>query len=98
MVSARLFEPNGERCRQVCQKLGIVETDYFGLQVRGARGQSLWLNLRNEIRREVSAPLRPSASSASADGVTVPAIRFQLRVKFWVPPHLLLQESTRSPF
>ena len=71
---------------QVCQKLAIIESDYFGLQFRGPRGESnIWLNLRNEIRQEIS----------TTDGLRLPAVRFQLRVKFWVPPHLLLQESTR---
>ena len=74
----------------MCQKLGIIESDYFGLQFKGARNEELWLNLRNEIRQEISAPLRPTS-----DGLKIPAIRYQLRVKFWVPPHLLLQESTR---
>jgi len=32
---------------QVCQQLGIIELDYFGLQYIGEKGEQLWLNLRN---------------------------------------------------
>ena len=79
-------------CKQVCQKLGIIESDYFGLQFTTARKEEIWLNLRNEIRQEIHAhPFRPSSS----DGGKPAAIRFRLRVKFWVPPHLILQETTR---
>ena len=77
---------------QVCQKLGIVESDYFGLQFTTARREEIWLNLRNEIRQEIHGhPFRP----ASADGKPAAIHRFRLKPKFWVPPHLILQESTR---
>lgn len=78
---------------QVCQKLGIIESDYFGLQFTTVRKEEIWLNLRNEIRQEIHAhPFRPT----STDGSKPAAIRFRLKVKFWVPPHLILQESTRQ--
>ena len=79
--------------KQVCQKLGIIESDYFGLQFTTVRKEEIWLNLRNEIRQEIHAhPFRPT----STDGSKPAAIRFRLKVKFWVPPHLILQESTRQ--
>lgn len=66
---------------QVCECLGInKECDYFGLQYKTVKGQDVWLNLRNLIEHQVAG---------------VHPYRFALRVKFWVPPHLLLQESTR---
>ncbi|PNF14672.1 E3 ubiquitin-protein ligase MYLIP [Cryptotermes secundus] len=75
----------GQEClEKVCHCLGIsTESDYFGLKYHGAKGEELWLNLRNPIERQV---------------VGLPPYRFALRVKFWVPPHLLLQDSTRHQF
>lgn len=77
---------NGQEClEKVCEKLGIdySEKDYFGLQYRGNKGENLWLNMRNRIDRQLSGP-QP--------------FRFQLRVKFFVQPHMLLQEKTRHQF
>ncbi|XP_062845474.1 E3 ubiquitin-protein ligase MYLIP-A [Trichomycterus rosablanca] len=75
---------NGEDCLiKVCRKLGIIEVDYFGLQFSGSKGENLWLNLRNRISQQV-------------DNVT--PCRLRLRVKFFVEPHLILQEQTRHLF
>lgn len=75
---------NYEFWLQVCEYLGISnESDYFGLKYESSKGEELWLNLRNPIDRQVSC-----------HGHTSP-LRLALRVKFWVPPHLLLQETTR---
>lgn len=65
---------------QVCERLGIIEVDYFGLQYTGSKGESLWLNLRNRISQQV-------------DNVSL--CRLKLRVKFFVEPHLILQDQTR---
>lgn len=65
---------------QVCQQLGIVEVDYFGLQYAGAKGEQLWINVRNRISRQLCG--------------TAP-YRLRLRVKFFVEPQYLLQETTR---
>ena len=66
---------------QVCQKLGTIESDYFGLQfTRKNGGDPMWLNLRNPINSQVTGPS---------------PLRLQLRVKFHVQPHLVLQEVTR---
>lgn len=65
---------------QVCRRLGIIEVDYFGLQFTGSKGENLWLNLRNRICQQM-------------DNVT--PCRLRLRVKFFVEPHLILQEQTR---
>ncbi|VVC25359.1 Zinc finger, RING-type,PH domain-like,FERM/acyl-CoA-binding protein, 3-helical bundle,Ubiquitin-related [Cinara cedri] len=73
-----------ECLEKVCECLGInKECDYFGLQYKTVKGQDVWLNLRNVIEHQVAG---------------VHPYRFALRVKFWVPPHLLLQESTRHQF
>lgn len=77
---------NGQEClEKVCENLGIgySEKDYFGLQYRGNRGENLWLNMRNRIDRQLSGP-QP--------------FRFHLRVKFFVQPHMLLQDTTRHQF
>ncbi|KAI4891209.1 hypothetical protein NFI96_033045 [Prochilodus magdalenae] len=75
---------NGEDClSKVCQRLGIIEMDYFGLQFTGSKGESLWLNLRNRIAQQVDC---------------VSPCRLKLRVKFFVEPHLILQEQTRHLF
>ena len=62
--------------------LGIIEVDYFGLQYWGQKGEMLWINMRNQIKQQMT-------------GANTPPFRFQLKVKFFVPPHLLLQEVTR---
>ncbi|KAJ3608571.1 hypothetical protein NHX12_023102, partial [Muraenolepis orangiensis] len=73
---------NGEDClNKVCRKLGIIEVDYFGLQFSGSKGENLWLNLRNRICQQVDS---------------VAPCRLRLRVKFFVEPHLILQEQTRG--
>ncbi|XP_061676144.1 E3 ubiquitin-protein ligase MYLIP-A [Syngnathoides biaculeatus] len=75
---------NGEDClNKVCRKLGIIEADYFGLQLTGSKGENLWLNLRNRICQQVDS---------------VAPCRLRLRVKFFVEPHLVLQEQTRHIF
>ncbi|CAH2284398.1 E3 ubiquitin- ligase MYLIP [Pelobates cultripes] len=75
---------NGEDClNQVCKRLGIIEVDYFGLQFSGNKGENLWLNLRNRISQQM-------------DGLA--PYRMKLRVKFFVEPHLILQEQTRHMF
>ncbi|OWF53504.1 E3 ubiquitin-protein ligase MYLIP-like [Mizuhopecten yessoensis] len=75
---------NGQEVlEKVCQQLGIVEQDYFGLQFQGAKGELLWLNSRNPVCKQVNGPI---------------PYRFQLRVKFYVQPHLLLQEECRHLF
>ncbi|KAJ8978703.1 hypothetical protein NQ317_015951 [Molorchus minor] len=78
----------GQEClEKVCEYLGISkESDYFGLKYENNKGEELWLNLRNPIDRQVNC-----------HGQTSP-VRLALRVKFWVPPHLLLQETTRNQF
>lgn len=75
---------NGEDClNKVCRKLGIIEVDYFGLQFSGSKGENLWLNLRNRISQQMD---------------NVAPCRLRLRVKFFVEPHLILQEQTRHLF
>ncbi|XP_014666298.1 PREDICTED: E3 ubiquitin-protein ligase MYLIP-like [Priapulus caudatus] len=67
----------------VCKQLSILEVDYFGLQYTGPREEQLWLNLRNRVSKQVQG---------------APPYRLRLRVKFFVEPHRLLQESTRHQF
>lgn len=68
---------------EVCKRLGIIELDYFGLQFTGPKGETLWLNTRNRIRRQISG---------------TPPYRLQFRVKFFVQPQYLLQDSTRHQY
>ncbi|XP_064641581.1 E3 ubiquitin-protein ligase MYLIP-like [Lineus longissimus] len=77
-------QANGQICLdKVCEQLGIIEVDYFGLQYEGAKGEHLWLNTRNSICRQLQGR---------------PPYRLQMRVKFYVQPHLLLQDTTRYQF
>ena len=62
--------------------LGIIEVDYFGLQYHGQHGDLLWLNLRNPVKQQM----------------TCYPFRLLLKVKFFIPPHLLLQETTKHQF
>ncbi|XP_071038350.1 E3 ubiquitin-protein ligase MYLIP [Parasteatoda tepidariorum] len=74
----------GKQCLdKVCEVLGIIESDYMGLQYAGPHGEKLWLNLRNQLRKQLPGP---------------PPYRLDLRVKFFVPPHLILQDVTRHHF
>ncbi|KAK3765862.1 hypothetical protein RRG08_026328 [Elysia crispata] len=70
---------------KVLEKLGIVEVDYFGLQYKGSKKEALWLNLRNRI------------CDHEINGSTH-VYRFSLKVKFFVPPHLIQQEATKELF
>ena len=72
--------PHNEFFPQVCRRLGIIEVDYFGLQFSSSKGDVLWLNTRNRISRQISGGL---------------PYRFQFRVKFFVQPQFLLQDTTR---
>jgi hypothetical protein len=65
---------------KVCEKLEIIEKDFFGLQYTGSKGERLWLNRRNKIGRQLpgSQPYR---------------LRF--RMKFFVEPHLLVEDNTK---
>ncbi|XP_050437012.1 E3 ubiquitin-protein ligase MYLIP-like [Adelges cooleyi] len=86
VIEVRLdHKAKGLEClEKVCECLGInKECDYFGLQYKTVKGQDVWLNLRNPIENQING---------------VQPYRFALRVKFWVPPHLLLQDSTRHQF
>ena len=61
--------------------LGIVETDYFGLMYHsGRKRDELWLNLRNLVCQEVKSS-QP--------------YQLELRVKFFVPAHMIQQDVTR---
>lgn len=64
---------------QICGALAIVEKDYFGLQYKRS-GFRHWLNLRNDIERQVKSS---------------PPYRFELRVKYFIEPEHIQQESTR---
>ncbi|KAK6178475.1 hypothetical protein SNE40_013261 [Patella caerulea] len=75
---------NGQECLdKICEQLDIIEVDYFGLMYKGSKSENLWLNLRNRIDDQLSGP---------------PPHQLQIRVKFFVKPHYILQESTRHQF
>ncbi|XP_055608302.1 E3 ubiquitin-protein ligase MYLIP [Uranotaenia lowii] len=85
---------NSQEClEKVCSDLGIIcETDYFGLiPVREGDVAEAdectakqWINLRNPLSLHANDRNHP--------------ILLSLRVKFWVPAHLILQESVRKLF
>ncbi|PIK58702.1 putative E3 ubiquitin-protein ligase MYLIP-A [Apostichopus japonicus] len=90
VISTEVHNRNtpGQDCLdEVCRKLGIIETDYFGLQYQTRRGENMWLNLRNPIQDQV-----PLSGIIQAD------LRLSFHVKFHVQPHNLQQESTRHLF
>lgn len=73
----------------MCKNLDIIcETEYFGLveqktnttTTTGVPTNYEWINLRN--------PLPPSTTNGP--------LQLELRVKFWVPPHLILQDNVRN--
>ncbi|XP_033113800.1 E3 ubiquitin-protein ligase MYLIP-B-like [Anneissia japonica] len=68
---------------KVCDDLGIIEKDYFGLRFRGKKSELLWLNLRNPLRLQ----LRGKSPH-----------RFSLQVKFFVSPQELQQPMTRHVY
>ncbi|GFR82022.1 myosin regulatory light chain interacting protein a [Elysia marginata] len=70
---------------KVLEKLGVVEVDYFGLQYKGSKKEALWLNLRNRI------------CDHEINGSTH-VYRLSLRVKFFVPPYQIQQETTKELF
>ncbi|ESO95088.1 hypothetical protein LOTGIDRAFT_206409 [Lottia gigantea] len=75
---------NGQECLdKICEQLDIIEVDYFGLMYKGSKSENLWLNLRNRIDDQLSGP---------------PPHQLQIKVKFFVKPHYILQESTRHLF
>lgn len=79
---------------KVCHDLGIIcETDYFGLLYAPIQHDphhhaiptnvKQWINLRNPLEKR-----------HRGEGHTM----LELRVKFWVPAHLILQENVREIF
>lgn len=64
----------------MCEAIGTVENDYFGLQYVTSRKEHFWLNLRNKLVGQLSGQ---------------PPYRLKLRVKYFIQPHLLMQSSTR---
>ena len=65
---------------QVCDILGVVETDYFGLCYKDKYGL-MWLNKRVLLRRQLKDHRLPYL--------------LDMRVKFYVPPDSLQQKATR---
>ncbi|XP_077868077.1 E3 ubiquitin-protein ligase MYLIP-like [Saccoglossus kowalevskii] len=74
----------GEKCLDtICQRLGIVEKEYFGLRYTGKKGDILWLNLRNPLRDQLP---------------NLPPYRMQFLVKYFVNPEHIIQEETRYQY
>lgn len=74
----------GQECLdKVCEKLKLVERDYFGLKFGGAKGVRFWLNLRNSMSSQLSGK---------------PPYRLYFLVKFFVKPQELQQEITRHQY
>lgn len=74
----------GQDClEKVCEKLKLVERDYFGLKFGGAKGTQFWLNLRNSMSSQLTGK---------------PPYRLHFLVKFFVKPQELQQEITRHQY
>ncbi|XP_059807172.1 FERM, ARHGEF and pleckstrin domain-containing protein 2 isoform X2 [Hypanus sabinus] len=69
---------------EICQRLNLVENDYFGLEFRNNRGNEIWLEPAKPIVKQVQRPKNTL---------------FRLCVKFFPPdPGQLLEEYTRYLF
>ncbi|XP_071791935.1 E3 ubiquitin-protein ligase MYLIP-like [Asterias amurensis] len=66
---------------KVCDDVGLVEREYFGLRYRSKKGDLLWLNLRNPLNLQLST--RKSHH------------RLSLQVKFFVTPQELQQSISK---
>ena len=67
---------------QMCEVLGIVETDYFGLKFSDRlAGCEAWINNRVNLKHQLKCSRRP--------------YRLGFRVKFFTDIHLLQQPSTK---
>lgn len=67
----------------MCEVLGIVEVDYFGLKYADREaGCEAWVNTRLNLRRQLKRSNQP--------------YRLAFRVKFFTDPILLQQPSTKS--
>ncbi|XP_005106283.1 E3 ubiquitin-protein ligase MYLIP [Aplysia californica] len=69
---------------KVLDVLGIIEVDFFGLQYNGSKKEELWLNLRNRVCDQIIGSSH--------------VYRLKLRVKFFVEPQYIQQESTKDLF
>ncbi|PAA65466.1 hypothetical protein BOX15_Mlig010769g1 [Macrostomum lignano] len=68
----------------LCRSEGVFEeADYFGLTYPGSRGEELWVNSRNRLAKQVPRPGR---------------CQLRLAVRFFVQPHMLVEEATRQLF
>lgn len=65
---------------QVCDLIDIIEINFFGLQYY-RNGQPYWLILRKRIDQQINARMK--------------MIRLYLKVKFYVLPHHIQQNSTK---
>ncbi|XP_072111926.1 FERM, ARHGEF and pleckstrin domain-containing protein 2 isoform X2 [Mobula birostris] len=69
---------------EICQRLNLVENDYFGLEFQNNRGNEIWLEPAKPIVKQVQRPKNTL---------------FRLCVKFFPPdPGQLLEEYTRYLF
>lgn len=65
---------------QVCKSLGLLEKEYFGLCYQDKSGDRLWVNLRNPLSEQI-----PQGNHAI----------MEMRVKYFISPHKILQPVTR---
>nr|XP_027201813.1 E3 ubiquitin-protein ligase MYLIP-like [Dermatophagoides pteronyssinus] len=97
MMKCLVFQPNncaievnirnkafGQEClNKVCDLIDIIEINFFGLQYY-RNGQPYWLILRKRIDQQINARMK--------------MIRLYLKVKFYVLPHHIQQNSTKHQF
>ncbi|XP_069752559.1 FERM, ARHGEF and pleckstrin domain-containing protein 2 isoform X2 [Narcine bancroftii] len=83
------FEVEQKACGQalmdkICQRLNLIENDYFGLEFRNSQGNEIWLEPAKPIVKQVQRPKNTL---------------FRLSVKFFPPdPGQLQEEYTRYLF
>lgn len=64
----------------MCEKLNILQKDFFGLKLKDDKNGARWLNLRNALSLEVNCSY---------------TVKLSFSIKYFVQPHHLLQDSTR---
>lgn len=79
-----LKKARGHECLdKVCKSLGLLEREYFGLCYQDKSGDRLWVNLRNPLSEQI-----PHGNH----------IIMEMRVKYFISPHKILQPVTRYQF
>ena len=91
IIGLTLRKPKKIRGREILEKTckinEILETDSFGLQYIGRRGEWLWINLKNTIYEEIGP--RPNGKRHHD------FYKFYFRVKYYLHPQMVFTEGAK---